>query len=103
VADLVQEILKHWPGRWDDKSDPNAVHEAKLLNLATDKAHHFLNWSPVWSFADTLAQTVRWYREAGASSNAGRAGGAPGIHAFTVSQIAAYVAAARAAGISWAA
>ena len=38
VADLVVEVLKHWPGRWEDKSDPNAVHEAKLLNLSTDKA-----------------------------------------------------------------
>jgi len=44
VADLVQEVLKHWPGRWEDKSEPAAVHEAKLLNLATDKAHHMLNW-----------------------------------------------------------
>ena len=62
VAELVQEILKHWPGKWEDKSDSNAVHEAKLLNLTTDKAHHFLGWAPAWPFASTISQTVGWYR-----------------------------------------
>jgi len=94
VADLVQEILRHWPGRWEDKSDPHAVHEAKLLNLATDKAHHFLGWSPVWSFADTIAQTVGWYRSAVSQPAE--------IHALTTTQIQAYTAAAHAKGNAWA-
>jgi CDP-glucose 4,6-dehydratase len=64
VAELVQEVLKHWPGEWDDRSDPNAVHEATLLNLATDKAFHLLGWSPVWSFGQTIAKTATWYRAA---------------------------------------
>ena len=95
VADLVQEILKHWPGRWEDQSEPNAVHEAKLLNLATDKAHHFLGWSPVWSFAETIAQTVRWYRQAATAS-------ATDVHSLTTGQIAAYSAVASARGLAWA-
>lgn len=61
VADLVQEVLKHWPGRWEDQSDPKAVHEATLLNLATDKAMHFLGWWPVWNFEMTIAKTIDWY------------------------------------------
>ena len=61
VLQLVEEILKTWDGRWDDKSDPHAVHEAKLLNLATDKAFHLLNWHPVWNFEQTIAKTVDWY------------------------------------------
>jgi CDP-glucose 4,6-dehydratase len=93
VADLVQEILKHWPGQWLDQSDPHALHEAQLLNLATDKAHHFLGWSPAWPFAETLAYTVHWYREAAASRD---------LHALTLGQITAYSAAAQAAGIHWA-
>ena len=48
--ELVTEVLKHWPGRWEDRSDPNAVHEANLLQLATDKAHALLDWAPVWTF-----------------------------------------------------
>lgn len=62
VGQLVEEVLKHWPGEWMDQSDPNAPHEASLLNLATDKAFHMLNWSPQWDFAKTLKETVEWYR-----------------------------------------
>jgi CDP-glucose 4,6-dehydratase len=68
VAELVQEILKHWPGRWEDRSDPNAVHEATFLNLAFDKAFHCLQWQPVWSFEETVARTVNWYKETAADS-----------------------------------
>ena len=25
VAELVNEILVHWPGRWTNNSDPNAL------------------------------------------------------------------------------
>jgi len=94
VADLVQEVLKHWPGRWEDRSDPKAVHEAKLLNLATDKAFHFLKWQPVWDFPRTLERTVAWYRRCSADASE-----APSL---TVRQIADYAADARAAGIPWA-
>ncbi len=94
VANLVQEILKHWPGRWEDKSDPVAVHEATRLNLNTDKAHHLLHWEAVWSFSETVAQTVQWYREA--------AGQPASIHALTTRQISAYTASAKARGLSWA-
>lgn len=93
VADLVREILKHWPGSWEDKSDSQAVHEAKLLNLATDKAHHFLDWSPVWPFADTITQTVGWYRRAVMAGANHRE--------LTVSQLVAYSQAAVAAGLTW--
>lgn len=93
VAELVQEILRHWPGQWVDQSDPHAVHEAKLLNLATDKAFHFLHWNPAWDFATTIAETVSWYRLAAAK---------PGeIKAATRRQIESYTAAARARGIAW--
>jgi CDP-glucose 4,6-dehydratase len=64
VADLVQEILKHWPGKWEDMSDPAAPHEAGKLNLATDKAFHYLGWQPKWDFPATIEKTVAWYRDA---------------------------------------
>lgn len=65
VADVVKEILKHWPGEWVDKSDPNAPHEAGKLNLVTDKAFHLLGWQPRWNFATTIARTLEWYQQAG--------------------------------------
>ncbi len=64
VAELVQELLKHWPGKWEDCADPQAPHEASKLNLSTDKAFHFLGWQPRWDFSTTVAKTVEWYREA---------------------------------------
>ena len=63
VRELVVEALRHWPGRWVDQSDLEAPHEASLLNLVTDKAHHQLGWSPRWDFATTVERTVRWYRQ----------------------------------------
>ena len=64
VRELVAEILKHFPGSWLDQSDPDALHEATLLQLATDKAHALLGWSPVWHFPRAIRETVRWYRTA---------------------------------------
>jgi CDP-glucose 4,6-dehydratase len=63
VRELVEEALRHWPGSWDDQSDPSAPHEASLLHLVIDKAHHQLGWAPRWDFATTLERTVHWYRQ----------------------------------------
>ena len=96
VLELVTEVLKHWPGNWEDKSDPQAVHEAGLLQLTTDKANSLLGWSPVWHFADAIAHTTRWYREVRDGQDGARA------RELTAAQIHAYGARARAAGVAWA-
>jgi CDP-glucose 4,6-dehydratase len=95
VGDLVGEILKSWPGRWDDKSDPNAPHEARLLMLSTAKAKRVLHWQPTWKFETAIARTVEWYR--GVNENPAAA------ESLTLLQIASYENAARAAKIAWAA
>jgi len=64
VKALVEEILMHWSGQWLDQSNPDAVHEANLLNLVTDKAFHLLGWQPAWNFERTIQETVQWYRQA---------------------------------------
>ncbi len=94
VRELVEEILKHWPGRWVDKSNPRAVHEAKLLHLETDKALHLLKWKPVWNFSETVAQTVIWYHAAAKSPEL-----APD---FLLGQISDYCAAAKIKKLPWA-
>ncbi|MFN7678762.1 MAG: CDP-glucose 4,6-dehydratase [Cyanobacteriota bacterium] len=63
VRALVEESLLHWPGQWNDHSDATSPHEASLLHLVIDKAHHELGWSPRWDFATTVERTVSWYRE----------------------------------------
>jgi CDP-glucose 4,6-dehydratase len=92
VADVVQEIMKHWPGTWEDKSDPAALHEANLLNLATDKAAQILQWSSVWAFEKTIQATVEWYQKARDQN----------VQDLTNSQIAEYAAGAGRAGLPWA-
>jgi len=96
VAELVQEILKHWPGSWKDKSERNPPHEAGRLNLAIDKAFHFLGWQPAWDFEKAVAKTVEWYRCCGTVANQEE------TVAFTRRQIAEYETTAREKGLSWA-
>ena len=55
MRELEEEALRHWPGTWIDQNDPKAPHEASLLNLLIDKAHHQLGWAARWDFATTLA------------------------------------------------
>lgn len=95
VGDLVREVLKFWPGHWEDKSNPHAHHEAKLLMLSTAKAKHVLLWQPTWDFETAIARTVEWYR--GVNENAAAA------ESLTLRQIAEYETAARAANLAWAA
>lgn len=61
VLDLVTEIIKWTKGNWVDKSDPQAVHEAGLLNLDIRKAGRVLGWKPKWKFEKTVEETVKWY------------------------------------------
>ena len=69
VQDLVEEVLKHWPGKWEDQSERFAYHEASLLNLTTDKAFHLLNWRSRWCFDETVCRTVEWYTRISASKD----------------------------------
>lgn len=71
VRRLVEEVLRCWPGSWVDQSDPRAPHEARLLNLAIDKAFHLLGWQPAWNFAATVRHTVDWYRAVHDGADAG--------------------------------
>jgi|ERR1035438_6498221 CDP-glucose 4,6-dehydratase len=93
VAELVAEVLKHWPGHWEDQSDPKAVHEANLLQLATDKAHALLGWSPVWPFSTTVERTVAWYRDTAARPQT--------ANALTTRQIDQYQTDAARASVAW--
>ena len=95
VAELVQEILKHWPGGWEDRSDPAAVHEAHLLQLSIDKAQSYLRWSPVWDFAATVRYTMAWYRDARMYKQSAN------FKRLTQDQIRQYGDAARSAGAVW--
>jgi CDP-glucose 4,6-dehydratase len=92
VSDLVAEVLRHWPGKWEDRSEADAVHEATLLNLATDKALHCLEWHPVWTFEQAVQRTASWYRRTHEGEDPVR---------LTCDDISNYVSAANSAGLAW--
>lgn len=63
VRVLVERVIASWgSGSVQDLSDPNAVHEAQMLQLAIEKACHMLGWLPCWDFDVTVRHTVDWYR-----------------------------------------
>jgi len=75
------------------------VHEAKLLNLARDKAFHLLGWRPVWAFEKAVAATVAWYNRA--NDHPGTPAASSGMMEFTRHQIAEYQQDAERAGLPW--
>lgn len=65
VWEVVEKLVKiYGKGKVVDTSDPNAVHEDKLLNLDVTKAYVMLNWHPKLTLDESLQFTVDWYKEA---------------------------------------
>jgi CDP-glucose 4,6-dehydratase len=62
VRELVEQILKHWPGKWEQVAQEKHLPEAPLLSLDIAKAREVLGWRPRWDFARTVQETVAWYR-----------------------------------------
>ena len=94
VSELVREILRLWPGSWEQVGQPGAPHEAHKLNLAIDKAAALLQWFPVWPFQEAIRQTVAWYHERHAKKN-------PDMLGFSLGQIDAFSAAAVVKRVAW--
>jgi CDP-glucose 4,6-dehydratase len=94
VEHLVDEVLRTWPGKWINISDPKSVHEARLLSLSIDKARALLSWYPVWDFEETVRQTVSWYEQRHKTKTGN-------LLDFTLQQIDQYVDAAKTKHLAW--
>lgn len=70
VRDVVTEALRSWPGRWEDASSDDAVHEAGFLSLDPAKSEALLGIKPRWSFEQTIEKTIGWYRAVGEGQSA---------------------------------
>lgn len=67
VGDLAESVVRYWgSGEVVVQQDPNAPHEAGLLQLSCDKARQYLDWQAVWGFESTIRETVGWYHEVAA-------------------------------------
>jgi len=63
VKTLVSSLIKSYgKGEWKDVSDKTLLHEAKSLTLDISKAKYRLNWKPIFSFAENIDYTVKWYK-----------------------------------------
>jgi len=97
VREVADAIVAAWgSGSWaTPEGAAGAPHEAKLLALDITKAKDLLGWRPVYGIGRTLEVTTAWYR--GRHDDPARA------DELTKADIDAYVAAAAADGVAWAA
>ena len=62
VWDIASQVLKcYGKGTLKDVSDPNSLHEAKLLMLDISKAYFKLGWKPRLDINQTVQLTTDWY------------------------------------------
>ncbi len=65
VGDVTTALCAHFPdAQVENRTDPNAPHEAKFLSLDSTKAQTKLGWHPHWDFDTTIRAVADWYRGA---------------------------------------
>lgn len=63
VWDIASKVIQNYgKGELKDLSDPNALHEAKLLMLDISKAKFELGWEPRMNIDQTMELTTDWYK-----------------------------------------
>lgn len=63
VWEVAEKIVKNYgKGNLKDTSDPNALHEAKLLLLDITKSRFELGWKPTLTIGESIELTTEWYR-----------------------------------------
>ena len=63
VWEVASKVIANYgTGELEDLSDPNALHEAKLLMLDINKAKFRLGWEPRMNIDQCVELTVDWYK-----------------------------------------
>lgn len=63
VWEVASKVVENYgSGKLNDVSDPNALHEAKLLMLDISKAKFQLGWEPRMNISQCVELTVDWYK-----------------------------------------
>ena len=64
VWEVAEKVIKFYgSGELKNVSDPNALHEAKLLMLDISKARFMLGWEPRMNVSQCIELTVDWYKK----------------------------------------
>ena len=95
VQQLVEELLKHWPGDWCNLAEDNPPPEAPRLSLSIDKAERELGWQPVWDWKTAVERTAAWY-------HARHVDNKTDLREYSLSQIIQHCDNAATAGRAWA-
>ena len=63
VQDTVELAVQFWgsSASWELTSDSD-LHEARLLQLNSEKAKSILGWKPRWDFGKAVSETIQWYK-----------------------------------------
>lgn len=94
ARDLAEKLVELWgSGSWVHTQPGYAEVETGQLRLSWDKAAHRLNWRPVYSWADALAEITDWFKGYQAGVD---------MHDVTRRHIHKYTARARNLGLDWA-
>ena len=67
VGRVADAVVKNWgSGGWDHTggaADRDQLHEAHFLKLDITKATTLLDWKPMYTAEEAIAETVAWYRQ----------------------------------------
>jgi CDP-glucose 4,6-dehydratase len=95
VDDLIRIFSQHFTrGKWQHKRVFRKHRENRFLEVACDKALHYLKWQSIFSLNDTVKITAEWYKEYYMHRN-------PHMFDYMVGQIDYYVARAAQHDLGW--
>ena len=62
TGELVDLFCRSWGegAAWENRTEPNAPHEANFLKLDCTKLKNTFGWRPRWHVADAVEKTVEW-------------------------------------------
>lgn len=62
TGQLVDLFCAKWgeDAKWEDRSEPNAPHEANFLKLDCSKLKSTFGWAPRWHIGEAIEKTCEW-------------------------------------------
>ncbi|HRW05606.1 MAG TPA: CDP-glucose 4,6-dehydratase, partial [Caldilineaceae bacterium] len=91
VQTLIKRLASHWSALRIERDRSAQPYEAAVLRLNASDAQVHLGWKSVWSLDETLARTANWYRNYHERQQLD-----------SLSDLAAFTAAAQLQGLDWA-
>lgn len=101
--DVVNHAAKAWGMKtgWRLAQGAKAFHETNILRLNWEKAANLLGWSPVYTWQESVEETVAWFKAYEAQLDR-KGAGSVDMYATCLKQISRYVSKAKRAGLWWA-